>query len=81
MEFRIVDKNNPFSEHYIVCPKNRYSPSLRLYYDLSAGTDVEYDGERLLEDIKRGRDKVTHVGGDSDKKAVYNKLKDLCNKK
>ena len=81
MEFRIVDKNNPFSEHYITCPKNRYSPSLRLYYNLSAGTDVEYDGERLLEDIERGRAQAIHVGSESDRIAVYNKLKDLFSKK
>lgn len=74
MELRVVDKNDPFSERCISCPKNRYSATLRLYYDLSAGNDVNYDGERLLMEIEQGRANVRHIDS---KKDMYDKLKEL----
>lgn len=74
MELRVEDRNDPFSERYIICPKNRYSPSLRLYYDLSAGTDVEYDGTRLLQEIEQLN---SRAGFRKSQKGIYEKLEKL----
>lgn len=74
MQLQVVDKNDPFSERFIVCPKNRYSPSLPLYYDLTEGTNVEYDSARLFEEIGRMKSRSTFRKG---KKDMYEKLKEL----
>lgn len=51
VKLTVVDEDNPFSERYITCPKNRYGANLRLYYDLSEGGDVWYNEEAFLEEL------------------------------
>ena len=51
VKLTVVDEDNPFSERYITCPKNRYGANLRLYYDLSEGGDVWYNETAFLEEL------------------------------
>lgn len=74
VELKVVDENNPFSERYITCPKNRFGANLRLYYDLSEGGDVWYDEAALLEEIDNAHKKMTHRKSHADMSAALERI-------